>query len=271
MLRKLIPILALPVLASLFISSTSSEKQQEKASLILSFDHLFNKEPLSFNSSYQTAHGETVNFTTLNYFISNIRLKKKNGEQYTIPQDSSYFLIKHSDASSRQIRFNNVPTGNYTSLSFTIGVDSARNTMEISRRTGALDVGGQARGMYWVWNSGYIFFKLEGKSPSSPDSLKNNFAYHIGGYGGFNTKTINNIRTKTIDFKKAIVSKKKTPTISVSLELAAFFDNKTPIRIVENPTVMWGETSVKIADNYVTLFKLGAVTYSEKSELFAGR
>ena len=38
-----------------------------------------------------------------------------------------------------------------------------------------------AKGMYWSWNSGYINFKLEGRSNLS-SVPKNEFEYHLGGY-----------------------------------------------------------------------------------------
>ena len=35
--------------------------------------------------------------------------------------------------------------------------------------------------MYWTWQSGYINFKLEGRSPVCP-TRNHAFQYHIGGY-----------------------------------------------------------------------------------------
>ena len=37
------------------------------------------------------------------------------------------------------------------------------------------------KGMYWTWQSGYINFKLEGKSNLCP-TRKNEFHFHLGGY-----------------------------------------------------------------------------------------
>ena len=133
--------------------------------------------------------------------------------------------------------------------------------MPVAQRTGALDVGATARGMYWVWNSGYIFFKLEGKTVNEIDSLQKRFQYHIGGYGGYDSKTINNIKVKTLDLDEVTVSKKKQPIINIQVDIAKFFDNTTPIKVAEHRSVMWGDLSVKIADNYFTIFNLGNVTY----------
>jgi hypothetical protein len=234
---------------------------KNSGAITLQFNHLFNNEPLVFGKEYTNAHGEKLTVKTLNYFISNIKLTLKDGSEYIVPQDSSYFLIRQSDTASQKIQLNNLPRGKYKSISFLIGVDSARNTMDVSKRTGTLDVAGTAKGMYWAWNSGYIFLKFEGKSPVIPDSLSNNFYYHIGGFGGFKSATINNIRTKTFDFPKPVSLKKNTPVVNINVDIATLFKQKTDVMLAKNSNVMWGELSVKISENYVTGFNLGSIDY----------
>ncbi len=245
-------------------SFTYPPKENTNGKLILRFNNFFNNEAVEFGKEYTNAHGEKLTLKTLNYFISNIKLIKKDGSEYIVPQDSSYFLIKQSDSTTRQIELTNLPSGKYTGISFMVGIDSARNTMDVSKRTGALDVGGVARGMYWAWNSGYIFFKMEGKSPVIHDSLSNNFYYHIGGFGGFQSKTINNIRTKSFSFEKSISLKKKIPMVNVDVDVATLFNYKTPVTLSENSNVMWGELSVKISENYISGFKLGEIYFIDK-------
>ncbi len=229
-------------------------------SLTLKFNNLFNNEPIELGKHYLTSLGDSVSFSTLNYFISNIKLKLSNGAEYVVPQDSSYFLIKQSEPNTSIIHLNKLPTGKYTGIEFTIGVDSLRNTMDVSRRTGNLDVGGKAKGMYWVWNSGYIFFKLEGKNISHIDSLNKTFRYHIGGYGGYETKTINNIKVKNFDIDNLEIASKSKVKVDINVSIDRFFNAITPIRILEHPSVMWGNFSVKIADNYFTIFKNGKLS-----------
>jgi len=237
----------------------------KSASVILKFNNLFNNEPLEFGKEYTNAHGEKLTVKMLNYFISNIKLTLKDGTEYVIPQDSCYYLIKQSDKASQQIELKNVPEGKYTSISFLIGIDSARNTMDVSKRTGNLDIAGTAKGMYWAWNSGYIFFKMEGKSPVIHDSLSNNYYYHIGGFGGFQSKTINNIRTKSLQFEKAVLVKNRIPVININVDAATLFNHITPFRLSKNSNVMWGDLSVKISENYSSTFNLGAISYADKN------
>ena len=242
-------------LSIIFLINANSQTVQ------LHFNNYFGNEPFVFKKEYTTAFGEKLNFVTLNYFISNIKLIKLDGSEFIVPQDSSYFLVKQADSTTKTIVLKNVPKGKYKSIGFTIGVDSVRNTLPVDKRTGALDVGGAARGMYWVWNSGYIFFKLEGKTVSDVDSLRKNFQYHIGGYGGYDSKTINNIKVKTFDLPVTKVAKKKKPSININVDIAKFFDNITPVKVAEHRSVMWGDFSVKIANNYESIFSIGDINY----------
>lgn len=247
------------LIAILLVSFTKSVNKKGEETLTIKFNHFFNSEPLSFSKEYINAHGEKLTIKTFNYFISNIKLTLNDGTEYIVPQDSSYFLIKHSDSTSHSITLRNLPKGKYRSISFLIGVDSARNTMDVSKRTGTLDIAGIAKGMYWAWNSGYIFLKFEGKSSVIADSLSNNFYYHIGGFGGFKSNTINNIRSKTFDFGKSISLKKRATIINVNVDIAALFKQKTDILLAKNSNVMWGDLSVKISENYSEGFNLGSI------------
>ncbi len=250
------------LLFSISVSATVKDSTKlNKTGFSLEFKNVFGTVPFEFKKEYTTAFGEKLSFVTLNYFISNIKLTKKDGTEYIVPQDNSYFLVKHLDTASHTLQLNSVPAGKYKSITFTIGVDSVRNTMDVSKRTGALDVGDRARGMYWVWNSGYIFFKLEGKTVNEVDSLSKNFQYHIGGYGGYETKTINNIKVKTIDLGKMRVSSKKHPTIHIQVDIAKFFDNVNPLKVAEHRSAMGGPFSGKIAENYFNIFNVENVTY----------
>ncbi len=244
----------------LLVTGLYSNAQKNTGNVVVRFENLYEKVPLELKKKYKNGHGETVEFTLLSYFISNISLTRKDGSVYVLPVDSSYFLVKQTDQSSRTIRLNQIPAGKYRKITFTIGVDSLRNTMDISKRTGALDMGEAARGMYWAWNSGYIFFKMEGISPQAPEKQQHVFQYHIGGFGGYKSKTINNIKIKDFELGAIIVSRKKTPSIPIYFEVDRFFE-VTPVK--ERSNVMWGDFSVSVADHYNTLFNCGKVTYEK--------
>lgn len=230
------------------------------APLSIEFDNIVGEQKLILQTTnYKNAAGETFNIEMLQYFISNIQVGKADGTVYTVNQDSSYFLIKETDPTTRFATVN-VPEGDYTSLTFVLGVDSLRSTMDISERTGVLDPsGGHDDGMYWGWNSGYIFFKMEGTSPQAPvdPTGSQKFRYHIGGFGGYSAPTINNIKTITLNLAArgiAQVRKDRRANIHLFADISKVFNNSTLISIAANPQVMFSEYSVNLANNYAGMF-----------------
>ncbi len=259
--------LLFPFIASvLLLAACKKEKPEPEfdtnnlVPLSVEFDNIVGGTNLYLNSgTYTNASGETFSISMLNYYVSNFKLYKADGTEYVIPQDSSYFLIKESDVNSRSAQLK-VPEGDYAKLVFTLGVDSLRSTMDVDRRTGVLDPSGTMdEGMYWGWNSGYIFFKMEGISSVAPvdASGQNKFRYHIGGFGGYNAPTLNNIKEITIDLNEAGVAKARkdrNSNIHLMVDIAKVFDGGNTLSIAANPTVIFSEFSTQIADNYAKMF-----------------
>lgn len=239
----------------------------KKGKLALHLEHQVNGAALVLNTNnYTNALAEEFKITTFNYYLSNIKLKNENGTTYTVPQAESYFLVKESDADSKEITLSNIPEGNYTDITFTIGVDSLRSTMPIADRTGVLDPAAGAEGMYWMWNSGYIFMKMEGTSPVAPlDSATSTrpFAYHIGGFGGYSSATINNLKTVNLSFngEKALVraANSAAPEVHTIVDASKVMNGTTNVSIATNPVVMFNPYSVNIANNYSSMFRVDHV------------
>ncbi len=236
----------------------------DKGAIKLEFDNVVGAENMQLNGSqtYTNAVGEQFNITMFNYYISNIALKTEDGTVFTVPQDKSYFLIQESKAESQTVKISDIPLGNYTEMTFTIGVDSLRNTMDIAKRTGVLDPANEDA-MYWAWNSGYIFLKMEGLSPASPADPTGNkkFRYHIGGFGGYSSKTINNLKTITCKFgtSKATVRKDITPKVHTLVDALKLFNGTTNVSLKDNSTVMFAPFSVNIATNYANMFAVAQI------------
>lgn len=135
------------------------------------------------NKNYvNPANGDTMNFSTFKYYVSNVQLKKADGTWWSHPE--SYFLVDLSDLTSERLSLNDVPNGSYTAITYTIGVDSTRNVS--GAQTGALST---TKGMFWSWNTGYIMVKTEG---TSPQSSTGEFKYHLGGFQGANNLVASN-------------------------------------------------------------------------------
>lgn len=237
-------------------------KEPGPGTLQFVFDNVVGNQDLQLNGTYRNTSGESFTPTTFNYFVSNLKLTRTDGQEYFVPTDSSYFLVKENVPTSQTITLQNVPSGNYKSVSFVIGVDSLRSTMDVSWRTGVLDPAGDhtsASGMYWSWNSGYIFLKLEGTSPSAPTDAtgKNTFRYHVGFFGGRNTRTINNLKTVQLAFGSdvATVTAKQRPTVTLQTDVLKIFDGPATVSIARNPEVMVSPYSATVASNYAQMMQ----------------
>jgi hypothetical protein len=146
-------------------------------------------------------------------------------------------LVDLIDSTSWNIPFTEGGMKESNNFEFAIGLDSA--TTMSTQFSGALD---PAFGMYWAWNTGYIHFKLEGKSNLVPSS-KNEFQYHIGGYSG---------KFETQRWISAPIKLKNLKPI-VQLELADFI--REILNLKEKPLLMIpGKDAVFIADGYNKMF-----------------
>ncbi len=196
-------------------------------------------------TNYTNSFGEVFSVTKLKYYISNVQLLKNGVVTYTMPE--SYFLVDESVPASKLLTLPDVPGGAYTSVRFLIGVDSTRNVS--GSQTGALD---PANGMFWTWNSGYIFFKLEG---ASTNAASGNIMYHVGGFK--ESLSQNAIREVEIDFggDQLNVNGTQEAEIHVMADILNFFDAVHDFRITDTDVIhMPGNNAVMVADNYATMF-----------------
>ena len=192
--------------AILFITLTAcsdDDANPNEGTLALEFDNVVGDANLELNTTntpYTNSNDEAYKVTWLTYYVSDIKLKREDGTVYAdeVKSDGSagYYLIDEADAESQHVVLNNIPKGDYTEITFTIGVDAAQ--VDEGAQTGALD---PAKGLFWSWNSGYIFMAIEGVAPASTET-DDLFQYHIGGYkeDASNVNLVNNMKTITLSF-----------------------------------------------------------------------
>jgi len=120
--------------------------------------------------AYTNQAGNQYSVDLLKYYISNIKFLNQG---VVVHAADNYELVNAADASS--LAFNiAVPQGNYDEIRFLLGVDSASNVS--GAQGGELD---PSYGMFWDWNTGYIYFKHEGQFiDSAGDTLP--LVYHYG-------------------------------------------------------------------------------------------
>jgi len=230
-------------------------------SVEIEFDNQAAGSTLLFGTNYTNAAGESLQFTTFDYYISNVVLIKSDGTRFVVPKDKSYFLCKHEDANTREVKIDDVPAGDYTQLEFVVGVDSAKSVSAIGERTGVLDPADGANGHYWSWNSGYIFVKMEGTSPVAP-APDNIFQYHVGLFGGLNNPTLNNLKTISLSTPTdpaKVREGKNAPHFHLYVDAMAIFSGPTNVSIATKPFSHGDAFSATLSGNYADMFMIDHV------------
>lgn len=176
-LKQLVIIPALLLLTACVKDTKIEPEPETEPSLVVSFKAMVNNQQLvPTTGNYTNTSGDAFSVTKFNYMVSNVILTSTEGKTFVEPE--SYHLIKHVGGSNT-FTINNLPKGSYSKIEFVLGVDSIRNIS--GAQTGALDTGND---MYWDWNTGYIFFKLEGEYTSNNTPDKSGYSIHIGGFAG---------------------------------------------------------------------------------------
>ncbi|MGI4867520.1 MAG: MbnP family protein [Janthinobacterium lividum] len=212
-------------------------------------------QALTLNSTVAaTSAGETFTVSTFEYYLSNIKFTKSDGTTYAAPD--TYFLVDQATPKSMSFTVPNVPAGDYTGVSFIVGVDAQKTGLtDPTTFTGDLN---QANNMYWSWNSGHIFLKMEGMLTSTTPNKS--LVCHIGGY----TAPYDAVVTAAPSFggTKLTVQTSKTPTIALKANISKLFDGPNPVTLSSFVGAhMPGTQSVQIAQNYAAgMFTVGQIS-----------
>lgn len=224
-----------------------TEQATQTANVSVEMEHVWgmNQDPFYLDSVLvHPISGDTMQFVTAKYYVSNFKLKNSSGSWYSIPE--SYFLVDVSNPSSTLLNLGNIPAGTYTEMSYVIGVDSTRNVS--GAQSGAL---APSYGMFWSWNSGYIMFKLEGISPQSSTG---SYTYHVGGFSGTNNtvETINHV------FTDAMTVSSTDRKIHLSVNMAKPFQTLGSVSS-NNMIHMPGATAKQMAIDFHSGFSFGFI------------
>jgi hypothetical protein len=245
--RKYMKILSAIIVITIALISCNKESSSETdlAPLKISFNLQAFGAPIDTTVQYTNNSGEKFKISTFKFYVSMIEAVNSSNN-IRAAEAESYHLVDLSDPATHQLTVS-LKNGMYDKLNFIIGVDSVRNVS--GAQTGALD---PIHGMFWTWNTGYIFAKLEGKSPSSTAPFQM-FTYHIGGF-----KTGENaIRTISLP---AQIQIGKTNELVINTDVERWFDGVNTISIASRASIMSpGGPALQMADNYATMFSVNKV------------
>lgn len=227
---------------TLFTQCKKGGLSNDFMSVTIDFDYLFGGAEFAYNTAYVTDSGEELTFTNVKHYISNIVFERTDGTTWS--ERESYHLVSPVED---LITVDSVPFGNYNKIHFMIGVDSIRNNS--GAQEGALD---PANTMFWSWNSGYIFFKLEGTSPASG---MGSFSYHIGGYQAPYIAS----QSLSLDFSVFTLALERGgyPIVQLMVDVKRAFDGKEYThKVSDKPMIhMPGEEAQQLSINFGQAFR----------------
>jgi hypothetical protein len=243
-MKKLITFLLFLFIFHFSYSITNNDNKE--SILILQFNHVAGKNILVLNENiFMNESGQSYTITKFKYYISNIKLKTQGKKDIEVNRS---FLIDEEEPLTKQIELNDIPEGHYDEISFILGVDSIHNCSGI--QSGDLD---PVKGMFWAWNTGYIFLKFEGKSPSS-NANGNIVEYHIGGF----TEPYNCIRQISLKLDLN-TGEKKEKTVQINADVSEILKSPFTIDFSKMPVVTDKKNATKIADNYSDMFSIDQI------------
>lgn len=150
----------------------------------------------AFTGQVQTSAGQTLSLDLWQFYVSNVALVKANGSEQVV---SGLNLVKMKTGDSFQniVMFKgNAPIGEYKGIRFSLGVPRPLNHQDATLAKAPLTVDD---GMYWAWNSGYVFSRFEGKT--SLNGTPTPIVLHYGEDKNFSIINFADLQKNTLNLK----------------------------------------------------------------------
>lgn len=221
------------------------------------FVPMFGDRALDLGTSYVNAAGDTVMFTGLSFYASEFALVGSDGSE--VPMDG-LDLVDFSDPTVADNGYYEVEImgtpGTYSGLKFSVGVPFDENHRDVSTQELPL---GPNSGMYWGWNPGYIFFKVEGRVDSMGTPV--DFLFHTGEDN--RRKTVRMASVGGDNLTEFTVAESGENVMTLKVDYARFFERGVnpagPLSLKMNPGERRNHVGpVDLADrtaaNFATMF-----------------
>lgn len=212
----------------------------------LEFDFNIDGQDFNYDEEYSAVANRPYDFKFVQFYISRVTLHGPGGD---VELEDSYYLVNPDKpvhlAVEKELE------GSYSSISFNVGVDEeTNNTKQPSDFDSDHPLAPQDELMWWSWNSGYIFFKIEGDvdTTSNPDNVMDaEFRYHVG----------TNDLLRKVELNKSIsVGDGAVETIQISVDPSQFFNDVDLAKERKSHTTDNMPLATKVADNVPLVFSI---------------
>ncbi|MEY3398622.1 MAG: hypothetical protein RL220_1216 [Bacteroidota bacterium] len=163
--------------ATVFITSCEYENSSP-GRVRVTFEATFKGQPFIIGSQYDDELGNIMQINTFMSYFSMLQVVRQDDSKELI---RDFALVNFNGKPSFELE---MESGDMKGIEFNIGIPKAYNK-DVDPTTypnsHPLSVQG-SQGMFWHWNTGYIFTKFEGMADTTGTgtALEHPFAFHIG-------------------------------------------------------------------------------------------
>lgn len=168
-------------------------------------------QPFQFGKPISLKNGQKLDIETVKMYVSNVALVKSDGREVPV---KGINLMKLKAGQKAVLFKGEAPAGDYRGVRFNIGLPREINHLEAAIAKAPLSV---EDGMFWAWNSGYIFMGIEGKTKVA--GAEKEVALHVGGDNNLISVNLSDIQKPGTAVKLSSTGH----TFPVHLDLAALF------------------------------------------------
>lgn len=193
--------------------------------LTINFHHAFNGANLAFDTlKYFNSAGNQLQFSEIQYFISDVILHFRDGSEYMIHAwKDIHYIDSDIPSTMTWYVYDSIPAGVVDSVSFTFGINEEKNQS-------FLYVNPPESNMFWpdILGGGYHYLKLNGKWKTDQGQVSP-FNFHLGigqvyDNEGNITEFIQNYFIVTIKDFSFLISKDENTSVVLNMNVASWFD-----------------------------------------------
>lgn len=199
------------LVSALILLFTASSCNKDKETVTISLKPTFGQEELKLNTYYTKDSGDSLKFSKLKLFLSEVSLIDKNGKKIML-KDLVFFNLVQGELLNLSTISDEIKSGNYTKISFNFGATATQNNTDPATVACPNPLCAD-NDMWWGNRLKYTNIKLEGYSSLSSSG---SFLYHVG--------TTDNFRNYVFE-KEITVSEGNNTQLNIQLDLKSLLSN----------------------------------------------
>jgi hypothetical protein len=221
--------------------------------VVLETQHTVDGNPLVLHDvRYTNAAGQTYGVDFLQYYLSDVVLHRSDGATYGL---GAALYNDVEDPATLQHRLEQVPPGNYTSITFTWGLDEEKNL------PGALPDNLENNNMVWPapLGGGYHYSKCEGFYLNA-QGAQAGYATHMGRVRR-DTDSEDHHHFFTVNLSIALSVDGDTSTLPIVMDVNQWYEEPNTYDFPEIPMIMGDlDRQRMLMENGPTVFSVGGIS-----------